>query len=267
MNNQLAITEQSVSDSDLIMYLDNLGLTTKLTAGEKNTFLQIAKAYNLNPFKREIHASKYGDQMSIITGYEVYIKRAERSGQLDGWSAKTSGSVATNDLKAIVTIYRKDRQHPFEWEASYNEFVQKTNLGAVTKFWQKADFMIKKVAISQAFRLCFSDELGGMPYTKEEMPETEDVTAEVISTQIKTPPPPPTDQKPAAKKLTEKQFAELLDKIATEQAIEEKKKKVEILKSFALTSDQSNKIIALENDIANLESTTNALRTTRGTVR
>lgn len=174
----------SVSQEELIMHLDNLGLTSMLKEGEKNTYLQICQAYNLNPFKREVHVSKYGDTMSIITGYEVYIKRAERSGQLDGWSAKTTGSILNNDLKAIVTIHRKDRSHPFEWEASYNEFVQRDRQGNITKFWQKADFMIKKVAISQAFRLCFSDELGGMPYTKEELPEVEDIQAEVVTSQV-----------------------------------------------------------------------------------
>jgi phage recombination protein Bet len=163
-----------VTDSQLIGYLDNLGLTAKLTNQEKNTYLQIAKAFGLNPFKREIYVSKYGDNLSIITGYEVYIKRAERSGQLDGWSATTTGSVADGNLKATVTIYRKDRKHPFIWEALYTECVQTTRDGSVTKFWQKAEFMTKKVAISQAFRLCFSDELGGMPYTADEMPNQEE---------------------------------------------------------------------------------------------
>ena len=32
-------------------------------------------------------------------------------------------------------------------------------------------FMCEKACISQGFRLCFPDELAGMPYTKEEMPE------------------------------------------------------------------------------------------------
>ncbi len=176
MKAELTVQNQ-VQDSELIGYLDNLGLTKKLTEGEKNTYIQIAKAFGLNPFKREIHVSKYGENMSIITGYEVYIKRAERTGMLDGWSASTTGSVATGDLKAIVTIHRKDRSHPFVWEALYEECVQKTGQGVVTKFWQKAAFMTKKVAISQGFRLCFSDELAGMPYTSDEMPEnTEDAT-------------------------------------------------------------------------------------------
>ena len=117
--------------------------------------------------------------MTIITGYETYIKRAERSGQLDGWGVTTSGTVEAGDLKATVTIHRKDRSHPFIWEALYTEYVQKTGAGVVTKFWQKATTMIKKVAISQAFRLCFSDELGGMPYTTEEV-QTDDISHEVM---------------------------------------------------------------------------------------
>jgi hypothetical protein len=44
--------------------------------------------------------------------------------------------------------------------------------------------MTKKVAISQAFRLCFSDELGGMPYTSDELPQqTENIQHEVIEAQ------------------------------------------------------------------------------------
>ena len=159
-----------VTDQELTTHLENLGLLQKLTKGEKNTFIEIAKAFNLNPFKREIHVSKYGENMSIITGYEVYIKRAERTGLLDGWSVTTTGE--RDALKAILTIYRKDRAHPFIWEALYKECVQKTKEGIVTKFWQKADFMTKKVAISQGFRLCFSDELGGMPYTADELQDT-----------------------------------------------------------------------------------------------
>ena len=173
MKNEIVENEQ-INDKILVEYLDVMGITPKLEEKEKSQFLNIAKICKLNPFKREIYCTVYGEgqykQFSILTGYEVYIKRAERSGQLDGWSATTSGSVASGDLKAIVTIYRKDRQHPFIWEVLYDECVQKTKQGVVTKFWEKANFMTKKVAISQGFRLCFSDELGSMPYTSDEMP-------------------------------------------------------------------------------------------------
>ena len=196
MKNEITTLEGNVSDKVLIEYLDVMGISPKLEEKEKIQFLNIAKTFGLNPFKREIFCTVYGSgeykQLSIITGYEVYIKRAERSGQLDGWHATTTGSVATNDLKAIVTIYRKDRQHPFVWEVFYEECVQKTKTGAVTKFWEKANFMTKKVGISQAFRLCFSDELGGMPYTSDEMPNeevTQDIPhIEVIEPEVVKPP-------------------------------------------------------------------------------
>jgi phage recombination protein Bet len=190
MKTDLTITNDQVNDQVLIEYLDVMGISPKLDDKEKIQFLNIAKTFGLNPFKREIFCTVYGEgqykQLSIITGYEVYIKRAERSGKLDGWNATTSGSVATNDLKAVVTIYRKDRQHPFVWEVFYDECVQKKKDGTPTAFWQKANFMTKKVCISQAFRLCFSDELGGMPYTQDEMPqktdvETIDVAHEVVT--------------------------------------------------------------------------------------
>jgi hypothetical protein len=46
--------------------------------------------------------------------------------------------------------------------------------------------MTKKVCISQAFRLCFSDELGGMPYTSDEIApqeQTQDIPhVEVLPT-------------------------------------------------------------------------------------
>lgn len=224
MQNELMKSENAkVTDAELTMHLENLGLLKDLTNGEKNSYLQIAKAFNLNPFKREIHVSKYNGQMSIITGYEVYIKRAERTGQLDGWSVITTGSVETKDLKAILTIHRKDRAHPFIWEAEYNEFVQKTKEGNVTKFWQKATMMIKKVAISQGFRLCFSDELGGMPYTTEEMPDkVEDVQHEVIQPKA-----------PVLKPITPAAFKKAIERLNAGEDIMQKVKD-----SYILNADQ-----------------------------
>lgn len=210
--NEIAIVDEKI----LVQHLENIGLIKDLTNGEKDSFVQIAKAFNLNPFKREIYASKYGGQMSIIVGYEVYIKRAERTGQLDGWECVTTGSVTTNDLVATITIYRKDRTRPFVWQAHYNECVQKTKEGNVTKFWQKASFMTKKVAISQGFRLCFSDELGGMPYTKEEM---EDLSEENYEIQNSTksngikPTILPVKQETTKPIPTEKQMAIAIEKI------------------------------------------------------
>lgn len=153
-------------------YLRSMNLASNLTQAEVTQFIEIAQGFGLNPFKREIYASKYGNNFSVIVGYETYIKRAERSGRLAGWNVITEGNMDDGSLKAVITIYRNDFTHPFIHEVYYNEYVQRTKEGRPTKFWADKPYtMIKKVAMAQGFRLCFSDELGGMPYTADELPD------------------------------------------------------------------------------------------------
>lgn len=143
--------------------------------------LQIAKTFKLNPLKREVYFVKYNDSqpMQVLTGYEVYLKRAERSGKYNGLDIKSEGSVQEGDLKAIVKVYRKDWTNPLTHEAYYSEYVQTKkdfNTGKVepNTFWKnKPITMIKKVAISQAFRMAFPDEIDGMPYTSDEVIDQE----------------------------------------------------------------------------------------------
>ncbi|MFP3041855.1 recombinase RecT [Treponema primitia] len=178
----IAIRGEEITEEKIIEYLDATGTTKSLLPTEKKMFINIAREFGLNPFKREIYISVYGSgdsrQCAIITGYEVFIKRAERTGALDGWKAWTEGE-GPSGLKAIVEIHRKDRKVPFVHEVWYSEVVQTTKDGSPNRFWKKQPrFMTKKVAIGQAFRLCFSDELGGIPYLEgeEEEAEPRDVT-------------------------------------------------------------------------------------------
>jgi len=132
-------------------------------ATEKELFLAlgIIKSLDLNPHTREVHLVKYrdSDKLSIIVGYEVYLKRAERSGNLDGWES----GISEDKSKAWVKIHRKDQSVAFYWEVDISEFDKKQAT------WKTMPtFMAKKVAIAQGFRLCFPNELGGMPYTQEE---------------------------------------------------------------------------------------------------
>lgn len=184
MENQNNALQVQVDEKQLTQYLTAMGLAQNLNEKEKIQFLEISKAFNLNPFKREIYCTKYGDNFSIIVGYESYIKRAERSNLLNGYNVSTVGNIQDGSLKAIITIHRKDWNQPFIHEVYYSEYVQKTRDGKVTKFWaEKPITMIKKVAISQGFRMCFSSEIGGMPYTAEEIVENE--VAYIDVTEIK----------------------------------------------------------------------------------
>lgn len=133
---------------------------------ERVLFLELAKGYKLNPFKKEIYCIKYGNKCNILVGFEVYIKRGERSGKLNGWGVELIGT--GKELKAIITINRKDWEHPFKHEVYYEEYKQ------ATPIWKdKPRTMLRKVAISQGFRLAFSECCGGMPYSAEELPPLE----------------------------------------------------------------------------------------------
>ena len=172
-------------------YLQTFGFTD-LTKNETEQFVEIAQAFQLNPFKREIYCVPYGKgdkrKLSIITGYESYLKRAERIGKLRGWKAWTEGSftiketkkelqgrdgpytktvhLPVGDLVAKIKITREGWIEPFEHEVYLDEYAQDNEMWA-----NKPRTMLKKVCIAQAFRLCFPDEMGGMPYTSDELPD------------------------------------------------------------------------------------------------
>lgn len=151
------VTDEVISD-----YLSNLG--NKLTTYHRKQFINICKQFNLSPFAREIYGIPYGDNFNIIVGYEVYLKRAETSGQLAGWRAWTEGEGA--NTKGCVEISRKDWEKPFYHEVYLEEYDQKNSM------WKsKPRTMIKKVAIAQGFRMAFPVELGGIPYTADELPD------------------------------------------------------------------------------------------------
>lgn len=180
--NQLVVAETLTAEK-LNQFLEIANVGQNLPANKRKQFVEIAQAYGLNPFKREIYCVGYGEQTNILTGYEVYIKRAERTGKLNGWEVKIDGNISDKSLKATITIYRKDWEKPFTHEVYFEEVCQKTKAGVLNSIWSKMPrFMTKKVAIAQGFRLCFSDELGGMPYTSDEMPEaeTQTIQAQVI---------------------------------------------------------------------------------------
>jgi len=168
-------------------------------------FLGVCKSFGLNPMKREVYLIKYGSAPAqIVTGYEVYLKRADRTGKLNGWKV----DVAKDKQTATITINRKDWDKPFEWVVYSSEFDR-----GQSNWKSMPAFMLRKVAMGQGFRLCFPDEMGGLPYlpeeisagTSEALPQqhakAEMVEAEVVAdpvvanppaaTTVETPTPPP----------------------------------------------------------------------------
>ena len=181
-----AVAIQQVDEETLRSYL--FWLKDPITEKQQDLFLQISKANNLNPFKREVYAVGYGDNFSIVTGYQVYIDKANATGLLNGWACEIIKDEKWEIEWAKVIIHRKDWDKPFEWVVDFDEFAwvyfdKTTKKMVLNKIWKtKGKFMIKKVAIGQGFRLCFPTELWSLPYLAEEIANKDD--REVMDGQI-----------------------------------------------------------------------------------
>jgi hypothetical protein len=162
MSNEIKVIDEITRDK-LVKALDLYGLH-KAPENVKEQFIEIALTMKLNPFKREIYAVPFGGSYQVVVGYQIYLKRAEATGLLNGYTCE----YLLNPNRVKVTIYRKDWQHPFVYEAFESEFIKDTPI------WKKMPrLMMQKCAMSVAFRNCFPNEFAGIPYTEEEMQENQ----------------------------------------------------------------------------------------------
>lgn len=130
----------------------------RLSNSETSNFIEICDRYQLDPFKKEIHLA--GNK--IVVGYEVYLKRAEKTGRLAGW--KTEFSMEDKELCCTCEIHRHDWKFPLVHKVYMSEYAQNSPI------WKKMPrMMLRKCAISSAFRLAFPCELGGMAYDGAEL--------------------------------------------------------------------------------------------------
>lgn len=183
------LRDATLAAQEIALTPDNVRrfINDKATNEEIALFLNICVMYQLNPFKREVFLIKYGNEAaSFVVGYEVYLKRAERTTKWDGFEIITEGSAKDMTLKAICKVFRKDWGRALVHEVYLDEYLQmkdemrwdndkqrmvKTGKRVPTAMWQnKPRTMLKKVAIEQAHRMAFPDEFAGMPYAEEEMP-------------------------------------------------------------------------------------------------
>jgi phage recombination protein Bet len=130
---------------------------------ELRLFAYACQRTGLDPFSKQIYAIKRGGKMTIQAGIDGLRSIAERTGQLDGWSVKILDKGKETE-RAEIIIHRKDQANAFVWEVFRSEFDKQQST------WKAMpQFMLKKVAIAQGFRLAFPVEIGGMPYISEEI--------------------------------------------------------------------------------------------------
>ena len=162
-----------------------------VTDQEVAMFLNLCKFQKLNPFLREAYLIKYGSQpATIVTGKEAITKRAMRSpnyaGQQAGVVVLTEDGTLENRIGSIVLedetlvggwakVFVKGYEYPIEITVAFDEYVGRKSSGEINSQWSKRPAtMIRKVALVQALREAFQEDLAGM-YSTEEMNDDDSI--------------------------------------------------------------------------------------------
>lgn len=162
------------------------GDADKVTDQEVTMFLQLCQYQGLNPFLREAYLIKFGTSpATIVTGKEVFTKRASKHNEFNGFEAgvivqkkdnsieQRSGTLVLPNEELVggwARVHRKDYAVPIEVTAGMSEYARKGKDGQLMSNWAKMPAtMIRKVALVQALREAFPDEFQGL-YSQEEMP-------------------------------------------------------------------------------------------------
>ncbi|MBV7276312.1 recombinase RecT [Clostridium sp. PL3] len=152
------------------------------TEDELQIFLYLSQEYNLDPFKKEIWFTKYGNQTNIMTSRDGYLKFAQTNKEfgglisfvvhegdafeIDAGEYKITHKFGTNRGKIMGAWARCDRKgkKPFISYVSFEEYNQNNTI------WRKyPSAMIQKVA--EVFVLKRAFGINGL-VTKEEISDS-----------------------------------------------------------------------------------------------
>lgn len=182
-----------------------------VTDQEVMMFLSLCKFQKLNPFLREAYLIKYGNQpATIVTGKEALAKRAMRNLNYAGYEAGVVVSFPENGqienrVGTIVLegedlvggwakVYVKGWEQPLTVTVSFEEYCQKKDGKPMSNWATKPATMIRKVALVQALREAFPEDLSGM-YAAEEV-GAGDLPVDIITDEVIEPEVPETPVAP-----------------------------------------------------------------------
>ena len=185
---QVGNDKVTLSPSIVRNYLTNGNGT--VTDQEVNYFVHLCRGQGLNPFLKEIYLIKFGQQpATFVVSKEAFLKRAEANSQYDGSESgiivlnkdgeliERKGGFFLKDSEQVVggwaKVYRKDRKYPSDVQVTFEEYAGRTKEGNLNSNWAtKPATMIKKVALVQALRESFPNDLNNL-YTAEEQGDME----------------------------------------------------------------------------------------------
>lgn len=194
-----------------------------VTMQEVVMFMNLCRFQHLNPWLKEAYLIKYSqnDPAALVTGKDAFLKRAEGETNYDGFKAgiivqdEESGEVIYRDgsfklpgeslVGGFAEVFRKDRDHSFRSEVSFEEYAARKKDGSLNSQWsKKPTTMIRKVALVQALREAFPGTLGGM-YSAEEKGVDEPIDVDVTEIPQEA---QQTSQEPPADQYEQQSFAQ-----------------------------------------------------------
>ncbi len=166
----------------------------QVTDQEVVMFLSLCKFQHLNPFLREAYLIKYGNSpATVVVGKDVLLKRAMRSEKFGGLSAGVIVVNAANEIEeregtfvlpdenlvgGWAKVIIKGYEVPFYSSVSMKEYsTGKSN------WLTKPATMIRKVAVAQALREAFPEEMSSL-YEQEEVKEVSDITLDTTPVNV-----------------------------------------------------------------------------------
>lgn len=180
---------QAEDGSDITLTVNNvrevISTSPNVTDKEVMLFAALCKARRLNPFTREVHLIKYGDNpATTVVGKDVFTKRAQRNPRYKGMQAgvfvvdangrgkEREGSMILEGEKPVgawAKVYIDGYDVPVYDSVSFDEYAGRKRDGSLSGAWAKMPgTMIRKVAVVHALREAFPDEFAGM-YEASEM--------------------------------------------------------------------------------------------------
>lgn len=162
------------------------GNKENVTMQEVVMFINLCKFNGLNPWLKEAYCIKYGSEpATMVVAKEALQKRAEKNPAFDGQESgiititqdgelvHRVGSFYIADYEKIVggwaEVWRKDHTHSYRAEVSFDEYAGRKSNGELNRQWaSKPATMIKKVALVQALREAFPQDIGAMFIAEEQ---------------------------------------------------------------------------------------------------
>jgi len=164
-----------------------------ISDGDAFIFLETAKAYGLNPFKKEIHLMPFKDpegkkRYSAVVDYHVFLARARLNPDYLYFEVGLRKDENKKPDGAWCKIY--DKKFGKDKDGNPNFFYHEIDAIEYDKqqaTWKsKRNTMLKKTAIRQAHNLCYP-ELAGLPETRMEIVDASGVIVEEEENSRKSP--------------------------------------------------------------------------------